>query len=70
MLAVADDTASSVSLYSVSATTGVLTPLAGSPVPTGAGVNNVTFSHGGSLLATANFNDNSVTVYSVSPPAG
>ena len=41
------------------------TPVAGSPFGTGLGPSSVAFSPGGGLLATANANDNTVSVFSV-----
>ena len=44
---------------------GVLTPVSGSPFATGAFANSVAFSPSGGLLATANTDDNTVSVFSV-----
>ncbi len=53
------------SVFSVSAG-GALTPVAGSPFPTGDTPESVAFSPSGGLLATADFYGNTVSVFSVS----
>ena len=59
-----DDTVSVVSV----ASGGELTPVPGSPFAVGSGPLSVAFSPDGSLFATANANDGTVSVYSVGPP--
>jgi 6-phosphogluconolactonase len=62
-----------VSVYSVNQTTGAFTPVAGSPFATGTGPTWVAFSpiaSGNLFAAVANFDDNTVSVYSVNQTTG
>jgi 6-phosphogluconolactonase (cycloisomerase 2 family) len=59
----------SVTIYQVDPPSGDLTALAGSPFATGTGPDNLVWSADGSVLAIANWNDGSVTLYHVSPAA-
>jgi 6-phosphogluconolactonase (cycloisomerase 2 family) len=72
VLATANQTDNTVSVFSVNPSTGALTPVAGSPFPIGTthGPLSVAFSPSGALLATANFTSSSVSVFSVNPSTG
>ena len=59
-----------VSVFAVNQTTGVLTPVAGSPFSAGLFAESVAFGPGGGLLATANLTGNTVSVFSVDQTSG
>ena len=67
LLAVTNSSGNSISMFTVDAT-GVLTPVPGSPFPTGSGSAPVAlaFNPSGTLLATANLLGDSIGVFSVS----
>jgi 6-phosphogluconolactonase len=67
VLAITNEPAS-VSVFSV-ASGGALTPVTGSPFATGSAPESVAFGAGGGLLATANFDDSTVSVFSVGSPS-
>src|SRR5258708_10147190 len=54
-----------VSAYTINATTGVLTPVAGSPFPAGTGPLSVTVNPTGKFAYVANFNSNNVLAYTI-----
>src|ERR1700722_3499668 len=60
----------SVSEFSVDASTGALTPVAGSPFPADSGSNGVTYSPSGGLLATSNYFDDTVSMFAVDATTG
>jgi 6-phosphogluconolactonase (cycloisomerase 2 family) len=73
LLAVANIAGNSVSVFSVDDASGALTPVAQSPASnaaTGQAPGSVSFSPDGSLLATANFGSNDVSVFSVDDASG
>ena len=59
----------SVSVFSVDQRTGALTPVPGTPFPTGPGPYAVAFNRAGTLLAVSKL-DNAVSVFSVDPMTG
>jgi 6-phosphogluconolactonase len=59
-----------VSVFSVSQTSGALSPVAGSPFTTGSAPTSVAFSPSGGLLATANLDGDSVSLFSVNETSG
>ena len=68
-----NNTANTTSVYSVNQSTGVFTPVTGSPFPAGNQPNEIAFSPvvSGDLFAAAvNFVTNNVTVYQVDPATG
>jgi len=69
MLAVANYSDSTVSMFSVNDGTGALTAL-GSPTPTGQGPIGVAFDPTGRLLAIPNFNDSTLSLFAVTAQTG
>ena len=67
LFATADQEASQVSMFELDQSTGAVTPVAGSPFDAGAGPDQLAFNAGGNLLAVANFNDSTASVFAVSP---
>lgn len=60
-----NNTSNNISSYAVDATTGALTALAGSPSVAGGGTIDVTATPNGGFLYAANYNDNTVSAYSI-----
>jgi 6-phosphogluconolactonase len=69
-LYVANSTANSVSIFSIQSTTGVITPVAGSPFTTGTAPVSLTVSITGAFLYVANADSNNISGYSISPDTG
>jgi 6-phosphogluconolactonase (cycloisomerase 2 family) len=70
-LAASDDQANDISVFSIDPMSGALTPVPGSPFPTGGSPEQVVFGQtaaGKTLLATANYG--TVAVFSVDPATG
>jgi 6-phosphogluconolactonase len=71
LFAVANENSDTVSVFSVTSSTGALTQVSGSPFATGTEPVTVAFSPGGGLLATANHGGaNTVSVFSVNTSTG
>ncbi len=64
LLAIASNSANTMSAFAVDQTTGALSAVPGSPFATGSGSVAVAFSPGGGLLATANLYANTVSMFS------
>jgi 6-phosphogluconolactonase (cycloisomerase 2 family) len=67
LLATADGGSNQMSAFSVGSG-GALTQVAGSPYPTGGSPESLAISPTGGLIATANYLDGNVSVYSLAPP--
>ena len=59
-----------VSAYTIDGTTGALTPVAGSPFPTGLGPQGVTVDPSGRFLYVANLASSNVSAYTIDPATG
>jgi len=64
-LYVMNQTANTVSAYSIAASTGVLTPLAGTPPPTGASPDWIVFTPNGKYAYVANKGEDTISMYTV-----
>ena len=60
----------SVSAFTINATTGALTPVAGSPFAAGASPNCVTVDPTGKFAYVPNFNSNNISVYTINTTTG
>jgi DNA-binding beta-propeller fold protein YncE/uncharacterized membrane protein len=59
-----------VAAFSIDSSTGALTPIAGSPFPTGKGPLNVAVDPSGKYLYTANSFDNTISAFAIDPATG
>ena len=59
-----------ISAYSINATTGAMTPVAGSPFAAGTGPSAIAISPSGKFLAVGNLNSHNVSVYAIDSGSG
>ena len=67
---VTNEGSNNISAYSINATTGAMTAIAGSPFAAGAGPSAVAISPSGRFLAVGNLNSNNVSVYTIDSSTG